>query len=597
GPGPVVDRAAAGPDAPAMRRAACVLAALAVAAGAASAGTPFIERDLVIPMRDGVRLQADVERPAEAGRFPTLVYRTPYGRKHAEGNGVVRKALERGYAVLLVDVRGRYGSGGEFVPYLHEGRDGYDTIEWAAARPWSTGEIGTFGLSYPGAVQWLAAVESPPHLKAMVPAMTFSSPRNFFYAGGTWDLSWIDWIWDNIAPDARARANLPGPKNDKEAAAAAKAFEGKLPYRLPLTDIPEFRGGVAPYYFDWLAHRPDEAYWDWAELRGRYDRVGAAVLNFSGWHDETYGPEGAITNFLGLLAARQGEKDPRTQLVLGPWTHGGEDVDHSGDRTFGPTAPIDYAAMILRFMDHYVRGLDNGLEREPRVRAFVMGENTWRTGDTMPLAGTRPVSFYLAPGGKLAPQAAAAAASSSSFVADPANPVVDPYGARPGAHDYRALARRKDVLVFETEPLAEPLRVVGPIGVEMHFSADAPDADLWVLLEDVAPDGTAWNLSSPGTDVLRASDRDGGPASKFLTPGEIVMLHLPNLRTGNLFGRGHRVRIVVCGSFMPHFSRNLQTGESEALSAKSRPATLTVHHDAAHASRLVLPVLADGEKP
>ena len=198
-----------------MKRAVLLLAALAAAAGAAAAEPPFIERNVAIPMRDGVRLQADVRRPAESGRFPTLVYRTPYGRKHAEGNGVVRKALERGYAVVLVDVRGRYGSAGTFVPYFNEGRDGYDTIEWAAAQPWSTGEIGTFGLSYPGAVQWLAAVESPPHLKAMVPAMTFSTPRNFFYAGGTWDLSWIAWIWDNIAPDARVRANLPGPRTDK----------------------------------------------------------------------------------------------------------------------------------------------------------------------------------------------------------------------------------------------------------------------------------------------------------------------------------------------------------------------------------------------
>jgi len=574
--------------------AARVLVALLAAAPAAGAPAPLVERDVAVPMRDGVRLQADVHRPAGTGRFPTLVYRTPYGRKHTEGNDVVRAALGRGYAVVLVDVRGRYGSGGVFVPYVNEGRDGYDTIEWAAGQPWSTGEIGTFGLSYPGAVQWLAAVESPPHLKAMVPAMTFSTPRNFFYAGGTWDLSWIAWIWENIAPDARARANLPGPRTGKDAEAAWESLQGTLPYRLPLTDIPEFQGGVAPYYFDWLAHRPGDAYWDWAELPGRYDRVAAAVLNFSGWHDETYGPEGAITNFLGLLAARQLEKDPRTQLVMGPWTHGGEDSDRSGDRVFGPSAPIDYAAMILRFMDRYVRGLDNGVDREPRVRAFVMGENAWRTGDTMPLPGTQSLSLYLAPGGKLTsrpPDPLASGPSSTSFVSDPAKPVTDPYGTQPGAHDYRELARRKDVLVFETEPLEGPLRVVGPIGVEMHLSADAPDADLWVLLEDVAPDGTAWNLSSPGTDVLRASDREGGPAPKPLTPGEVVVLRLPNLRTGNLFGKGHRVRVVLAGSFMPHFSRNLQTGESEARSAKTRPATLKIHHDAAHPSRLVLPVV------
>ncbi len=580
-----------------MRLFAGLLAALLAVAPAQEAPVPFVQRGVAVPMRDGVKLGADILRPAATGRFPTLVYRTPYGREHAEGNDIVRAALARGYAVALVDVRGRYGSEGVFVPYVNEGRDGYDTIEWAAAQPWSSGEIGTFGLSYPGAVQWLAAVESPPHLKAMVPAMTFSTARNFFYAGGTWDLSWIAWIWENIAPDARVRAKLSGPRTDKEAEAAWKGLEPVLPYRLPLTNLPELKD-VAPYYFEWLAHPPGQGDWDWAELRGRYDRVGAAVLNFSGWHDETYGPEGAITNFLGLLAARRAEKDPRTQLVIGPWTHGGEDSDRSGDRAFGPTAPIDYAELILRFMDRYVRGLDNGVDREPRVRTFVMGENVWRSGDTMPLPGTSSLSLYFAPGGKLASRVMtappdAAQPASSAFRSDPARPVIDPHGTEPGAHDYRALARRKDVLVFETEPLSEPLRVVGAIETEIFLSADAPDADLWVMLEDVGPDGTAWNLSSPGTDVLRASDRDGGPAPKLLEPGQIVAMRLQNLRTGNRFDKGHRIRVVLCGSFMPHFSRNLQTGESEARSGKSRPATIRIHHDAAHPSRLVLPVVPD----
>ena len=580
-----------------MTRRLVVLAALALGLGAArgsgAEAPPFVERGVAVPMRDGVRLRADVLRPATEGRFPTLVYRTPYGRKHAEGNDVVRKALGRGYAVVLQDVRGRYGSDGAFVPYVSEGRDGYDTIEWAAAQPWSTGEVGTFGLSYPGAVQWLAAVESPPHLKAMVPAMTFSTPRNFFYAGGSWDLSWIEWIWDNIAPEGRVRSNLPGPRTEKEASAAWKSLEPVLPYRLPLTNVPEL-SGVAPYYLDWLAHRPAEAYWDWAELSGRYGRVGAAVLNFSGWHDETYGPEGAITNFQGLVAARRGEADPRTQLVLGPWTHGGEDSDRSGDRVFGPRAPIDYAAMILRFMDRYVRGIDNGADRDPRVRAFVMGENAWRTGDAMPLPGTAERPLYLAAGGRLDEGAPQAGVASSSFVSDPGKPVVDPYGTKPGAHDYRALARRPDALVFETPPLPEPIRVVGAIGVEIWLSADAPDADLWALLEDVGPDGTAWNLSSPGTDVLRASERDGGAPPRLLSPGEPVLLRFPNLRTGNLFEKGHRVRLVLCGSFMPHFSRNLQTGLSEAASAATRVARLTIHHDAGHPSRVVLPIVPDG---
>src|SRR5262249_35074355 len=254
---------------------------------------------------------------------------------------------------------------------------------------------------------------------------------------------------------------------------------------------------------------------------------------------------------------------------------------------------LDYEGEILRFMDRYVRGIENGLDAEPPVRAFVMGENAWRSGATFPLPGTKPVSLYLAAGGRIVREAPAGsrAGQPTAFESDPANPVLNAYADKAGAHDYRALAERQDVAVFQTEPLAEPLRVVGPIETEIAVSSDAPDLDLWVKLEDVEPDGTAWNLSSPGTDVLRASFRDGGRPRKPLAPGEVAVLRLPNLRTGNLFGKGHRIRVVLCGSFMPDFSRNLQTGESETSSAQTRKAVIRIHHDAANASRIVLPVV------
>ena len=216
-----------------------------------------VQRGVAVPMRDGVVLRADVLRPAH--ERPLSDARPPHALRpqaRNEEDEVVATALARGYAVVLQDVRGRYGSAGEFVPYAHEGPDGYDTIEWAAAQPWSTGDVGTFGLSYPAAVQWLAAVESPPHLKAMVPAMTFSSPRNFFYAGGAWDLSWISWIWDNIAPDARVKQGPAGSAHRPRGERGVEGEEGEiLPFRLPLTDLPELRA-EAPFYFDWLAHPP-----------------------------------------------------------------------------------------------------------------------------------------------------------------------------------------------------------------------------------------------------------------------------------------------------------------------------------------------------
>jgi putative CocE/NonD family hydrolase len=569
---------------------------------AAPASAAAVERDVPVRMRDGVVLRADVWRPAGAGPFPVLVYRTPYDRRRAQAEAsTVAHAAARGYAVVVQDVRGRYGSEGEFDPYRHEGRDGFDTIEWAAAQPWSNGAVGTFGLSYPGAVQWLAAMEQPPHLKAMVPAMTFSSPRNFFYSGGVFDMSWTTWIWNNIAPDTRVRRGLAGPRTRDDARAEWSKIRDSVQRRLPLDSATELRE-VAPYLFEWMRHPAGDPWWDWAELRGRYGRVSAAVLNISGWHDEAYGPEGAVTNFLGLRAARAGAKDARTKLLLGPWVHGGptdtaEEQARSGERTFGSAAAVDYDEIVLRFLDRYVRGLDNGVDREPAVRAFVMGENAWRESDRWPLPETRARTLVLEDAamrgrpGRLEWREQPRSNGVSSFVSDPARPVEDPYAAEPGAHDYRKLPDREDVVTFETAPMETDLRVVGPIAADMYVSADAKDTDVWVKLFDVAPDGTAFNLMSPGLDVLRASYRAGGPRRELLTPGQVYPLRFESLMTGNTFLKGHRLRLVVAGAFFPHFSRNLQTGELESTSAVSRPARLSVHHSARYPSRLVLPVV------
>ncbi|MEW5915601.1 MAG: CocE/NonD family hydrolase, partial [Gemmatimonadota bacterium] len=469
-------------------------------------------------------------------------------------------------------------------------------IEWAAKQPWSTGDVGTFGLSYPGAVQWLAAVESPPHLKAMVPAMTFSQPNNFWYAGGLPDLSWPAWIWMNIAPDVRQRRNLAGPKTYGEAREAWRTLESELLNRLPITTVPELRS-VAPWYLDWLNHPPNDRWWSWGDLRSRYGRTSAAVLNISGWHDEAYGPEGALTNHLGLVAARRAEKDARSFLVLGPWVHGVDAIDNrakdakSGERSFGGAGGLDYDETVLRFMDRYVRGRNNGVDREPRVRVFVMGENVWRTGNGWPLPGTTRQTFSLgrvgAGRGSLSLQPPQTGGT-WSIVSDPRKPVVDEYDAAYGAHDYRKLAARGDVMVFESEPLAADLRVVGEIEVALTVSVDAPDADIYARLFDVAPDGTAWNLMSPGLEVQRLSARVGtGPVK----PNEPTKVVLTNLRTGNLFKRGHRIRVIVMPSFHPHFSRNLHTGKRETESAATRTARITLHYGAATPSTITLPVL------
>lgn len=580
---------------------AAILGSVPVAGARAERQHPGVahERGVGVPMRDGVALRADVLRPEGAGRSPTLVYRTPYGRLRAlEEYEIFHKAVARGYAVVVQDVRGRYDSDGEFTPYFQEGRDGFDTIEWASRQPWSSGAVGTFGLSYPGAVQWLAAVESPPHLRAMAPAMTFSTPRNFIYSGGVFDGSWMAWTLLNIAPDVRARKGLPGARTGEEARRQWHEAQDRIQRALPLSAATALHD-VAPWYRTWLEHPPEDTWWDALDLRGKYHRTDAAVLNFSGWYDETYGPEGATTNFRGLVAARAGQPDPRTRLVIGPWVHGvpGPRETTAGQRDFGPQSTVDYDELVLRWMDRHVVGRDNGVDREPRVRVFVMGQNRWAESDAWPLAGTRQATWYLAsPAGPRRPGALAAVPptageEASLFTSDPEDPVVDPHPANTGAHDYAALAARDDVLVWESAPLDRDLVVVGHLAATMHLSCDAPDADLWVKVLDVGPDGRAVNLMSPGLDVLRASYRATGPR-QLLEPGRVYALTLPNLMTGNAFLKGHRIRVQVSASFFPHFSRNLQTGRRETTeSGVSRKARLTIHHSRSHPSSITLPVL------
>lgn len=550
-----------------------------------------------VPMRDGVVLKAHVWHPAGGERVPVLITRTPYGRgEDATGPDFVRQATARGYAVVVQDVRGRYGSEGEYEPYRHEGQDGYDTIEWAAHQPWSNGEVGTFGLSYPGAVQWLAAVERPPSLKAMVPAMTYATPETFWYSGGVWDGSWLGWTWWNIAPDLRRRLDRPGPRTDQEAAAAWERDGGRARLHRPLLSLPDFQE-IAPWYYEWMRHPPRDPWWDWATLEGRYQRVGAAVLNLSGWFDEPYGPVGAITNYTGLVVARR--PDPsRTRLILGAWTHGVDAVgrEKAGDRHFGCGAAIDYTTTVLRWMDRHLKGVEPR-EPEPAVKVFVMGANRWRASPAWPIPGTEADTLYLQPGadslmaGRLLPARPGERETKSVFRSDPADPLRDPFGGDYGAHDYRRLSGGPGLAVFETPPFTASYELIGQVTADLSVSASVPDFDLWMQVYDVAPDSTAWNLASPGTALLRASYRGGGPGRRLVPEGEVVRLRLDGPVTANRFLAGHRLRIVLSGAFFPLFSVNPQTGEQEFETDGTRPGDIRIHHSAAHGSWIVLPVV------
>jgi uncharacterized protein len=441
-------------------------------------------------------------------------------------------------------------------------------------------------------VQWLAAMEKPPHLVAMAPAMTFASPRRFFYMNGIFDRSWLPWIYQYIAPDARRRLGMPAGEDAEE---SWKAVAGEYESWLPLRELPYLRR-EAPYYFEWLAHPPEDPWWDWAELRGRYGRVSAAVLNLSGWYDDAYGVEGAATNFAGLVRTRDGQGSPRTHLVIGPWVHGVPSAKEAraGELDFGPEGALDYDELVLDFHDHYLRGLANRFAEAAPVRYFVMGANEWREASGWPPAASRVMTLYFDRSEgtqRLRPMQAPDSPSRSVLAADPARPVADPYGT-PGAHDYRALASRADVLTFDTDPLPEDLWVAGDVTALIHASCDCRDFDLWVRLQDVHPDGSAYNLMSPGNDVVRASYRDPDKGRQPVEAGRIHELRVGPLMTAMRFPRGHRIRVQISASFDPHLSRNLQTGQSEVSSTASRAAQISVHHGASQGSAIALPLIS-----
>jgi putative CocE/NonD family hydrolase len=367
---------------------------------------------------------------------------------------------------------------------------------------------------------------------------------------------------------------------------------------LPLDQLEELRA-VAPYYYDWLRHPPEDPFWDFAELRGKYARTSAAVLNLSAWHDDNYGPDGATTNFAGLVKARGGKAD-RTALLIGPWVHGSDATARtkSGEREFGPAAAIDYGNVVLEWMDQHLRGSGAPASLGPPVRYFVMGANEWKTAYAWP-PPARPVSYFLSPAlsgpahrGSLGEARPATNAKASQIVSDPDHPLVNPHQSA-GAHDYRALADRAEVLTFDSEPLARDTEITGPITARLFVSCDCRDTDIWARLLDVGPDGTAYNLMSPGLDVLRASYREIEKGRQLLNPGTIYELRLDHLVTSNQFKRGHRVRLQISTSFFPNFSRNLHTGDLETTSARRQRATIRIHHDGAHSSHVVLPVVEE----
>ena len=258
-----------------------------------------IDRNVAAPMRDGTELYANIYRPRDAAKVPVILMRTPYNKDSYDRYSFTRAAAQRGYAVIIQDVRGRFASEGEFVPYLNDLDDGYDSVEWAAALPYSDGKVGMDGCSYMGAVQWQAAVTRPPHLEAIFPQCTFANGRHFFFFSGTFDLSWVVWLNGRL-PDIKRHRGMTGPEISRaEAQRQWEAHKWEWLTFLPLRGFPLFKG-FCPYYYEWLAHPDDGPYWDFVNVEKKHGEVTVPAYNFTGWFDDGYGQPGAIQNYLGM---------------------------------------------------------------------------------------------------------------------------------------------------------------------------------------------------------------------------------------------------------------------------------------------------------
>ena len=550
-------------------------------------------------MRDGITLVSNVYRPDARGKFPAILIRTPYNKNsYEEYSSFPVYAAERGYAVIIQDVRGRYSSEGKFLPYVQEINDGYDSVEWASALPYINGNVGMYGCSYLGAVQWLAAIADPPHLKAIFPQCTFANARHFFYFGGTFDLSWISWLYDRL-PDLRRRAVTGKKDSQKKDFPSWEKNKWKWLQFLPLKDFPILKD-FCPYYYQWLAHPDDGPFWDFANIEKAHHKVSVPAYNLTGWYDDGYGQPGAVLNYLGMKSHGKTDKARKGQkLIIGPWTHCNPESSKAGDIDFGPEAIINVDALALRWFDFWLKNTDNGLMEEPPIRLFVMGDNEWRYEQEWPLPRTKNTSFYLHSKGSANSHWGDGTLNRQipkdekpdSFIYDPCNPVTDYFFEKSGARDQRAIEVRSDVLVYTSNPLKEDLEVTGPIKAEIFASSSAKDTDFIVKVNDVHPDGYSQNITPPLSGVIRARYRDSESESSLLTPDRIYKFDIDLMFTSHVFKQGHRIRVLLTSSYFPHLDRNPNTGHPFGEDSELVRASQNIYHNDKHPSRIILPII------
>jgi putative CocE/NonD family hydrolase len=561
-----------------------------------------VERDVSAKMRDGVTLRADIYRPDAEGKFPVLLQRTPYNKSSWSMN-FAYLAATRGYIVVIQDVRGRYTSEGDWYPFIHEAEDGYDTVEWVAALPYSNGKVGMFGGSYVGATQMLAATAHPPHLAGICPVDTASNYHDgWTYQGGAFE-QWFDESWASALAQDTLNRSVQKSTN-------ARIGEDVLPLTTyPLFNLPAAgvvnasTPSLAPYFLDWLTHPAYDDYWKRLNLEDHYPDIRVPALHIAAWYDIFLG--GSLRNFAGLKARAATEEARNGQCLLvtiGGHAGGGRKI---GDLDFGPeAAKYEEDDPTLRWYDFLFKGMQNDFATGMPVTIFVMGSNQWRQEDDWPLARAKTTKYFLhsqgsansSRGNGSLSTSAPASEPADKFTYDPGKPVpttggplcCDAVHLAPGPKDQRAVEERDDVLSYSTPPLEHDLEVTGPVRLEIFASSSAVDTDFTAKLVDVYPDGSAINITE---GILRAKYRDSQETPTLLTPGKVYSLAIDLWATSNVFRAGHRIRLEISSSNFPRFDRNLNTGESAATSAKWASATNTILHDAAHPSALLLPVV------
>ncbi len=567
--------------------------------------TILVEKNIMVPMRDGVRLATDVYRLDGAAPAPVLLARTPYNKELAVADNKrldIFQAVQAGYAVILQDVRGRYASEGTFSPTLQEGDDGVDMIAWAAEQPWSRGVVGTFGGSYVGGTQWLPARETPPALRAMAPVVTFSNMyEGNAYQGGAKVLHDLRWVVANIVPSEIQRRVMRGEKPLEDAASLdVNTVLGSM----PLADHPLIHE-FAPFYRDWLAHTTPDAYWRPGSPDIGYAQITAPALNISGWYDIFLWS--TFQNYLGMKQ-HGGEPARRHQrVIIGPWTHG----DFSGsfpEREFGMHASsdaIDLPGIQLRWFDRWLKDAEHGTDQEKPVKIFVMGLDQWRDEDDWPLPDTQYRPYYLHSRGSANTLQGDGTLSTELphdeppdvYLYNPLRPVPTVGGQviLPGANsigprDQHAVEERDDVLVYSTPVLTQSIEVTGPIELRLFVASSAPDTDFTGKLVDVFPDGRAIILTE---GILRARYRSSMIQPELLEPNAIFELYLNLWATANMFLPGHRIRLEVSSSNFPRFNRNSNTGGpiAQETADQYQPAINRIFHMATHPSHLILPII------